>query len=127
MDATDRFRVLAAAALMDGSIGSQELEVLLKAAQEFGVIKATAEQILDEIRASQGKGLEAQIPSDPRQRATLFRSLVDVVAADGQIDDKELQLVQRLGPSFGLNELEVEDLLRGAAAAARGRGKTRKH
>ncbi len=126
MDATERFRVLAAAALMDGSVGSQELDVLLRAAQEFGVIKATAEQILDETRRSKGKGLEARIPSDPKQRATLFRSLVDVVAADGQIDGKELKLVQRLGPSFGLDELEVEDLLRGAAEAARSKRKTKR-
>ncbi|MCO5170236.1 MAG: TerB family tellurite resistance protein [Planctomycetes bacterium] len=123
MEATERFQILAAAALMDGSVGSQELEILLKAAQEMGVIKATAEQILDETQRSKGKGLTARIPSDPRQRATLFRSLVDVVAADGVIDGKELLLVQRLGPSFGLNELEVEDLLRGAASARRAQRK----
>lgn len=121
MDATERFRVLATAAMMDGSVGSQELDVLLRAAQELGVIKATAEQILDETRRSKSKDLSGRLPSDKKQRATLFRSLVDVVAADGQIEGNELKLVQRLGPSFGLNELEVEDLLRGAAEAARAR------
>jgi uncharacterized tellurite resistance protein B-like protein len=115
MDATDRFKVLAAAAVMDGSVGAAEKEILLKAAREMGVIDTMARQILDE--AKKGGKMSAKIPGDPKQRATLFRSLVDVVAADGEIDKKELALFQRLGPSFGLNELEVEDLLRSAAEA----------
>lgn len=117
MDATDRFRVLAAAAVMDGTVGAEEKQILLKAAKEMGVIEKMALQILGE--AKQGGKMSAKIPGDAKQRSTLFRSLVDVVAADGQIDKKELALFQRLGPSFGLNELEVEDLLRSAAEAKR--------
>jgi uncharacterized tellurite resistance protein B-like protein len=116
MDATDRFGVLAAAAL-DGSVGPEEREILLKAARELGVIPKMAEQILAETK--KGGDLAARIPADPKQRTTLFRSLVDVIAADGQVDKKELALFHRLGPAFGINELEVEDLLRSAAAAKR--------
>lgn len=120
MKATDRFKILAAAALMDGTIGPEEQATLVKCARELGVSDVDAEEIIDDTREQKKSGgLSAKIPRDPKERATMFRSLVDVVAADGQIDKKELKLFLRLGPSFGLNELEVEDLLRAAAEAKR--------
>lgn len=120
MNATDRFKILAAAALTDGGIGPEEQDTLVKCAGELGLSASAAEGIIAETREQQRSGgLSAKIPSDRKERATMFRSLVDVVAADGQIDAKELKLFQRLGPSFGLNELEVEDLLRAAAEAKR--------
>jgi uncharacterized membrane protein YebE (DUF533 family) len=121
MEANDRFRVLAAAALMDGSIGPQEKELLDKAAVELRLDKRTADGIVAEVKKN--GDLTASVPTDPRNRAIMFRSLVDIVAADGKIDAREMALLQRLGPSFGLNELEVEDLLRAAAEATRSRTK----
>jgi tellurite resistance protein len=120
MNATERFKVLAAAALMDGGIGPEEQDTLVKCAKELGLAPKAAEDIISETREKKKSGgLSARIPRDPKERATMFRSLVDVVAADGQIDAKELKLFLKLGPSFGLNELEVEDLLRAAAEAKR--------
>jgi uncharacterized tellurite resistance protein B-like protein len=115
MDSTERFKVLAAAALMDGTVGAQEHATLLKAARELGLSAGAAQAILEETKRA--GDLAARIPSDPRERATLFRALVDVVSADGVIEKNELSLVTRLGPAFGLKDLEVEDLLRAAVDA----------
>ena len=117
MTPLDRFRLIAAAALTDGRLGSRERAILDKAARELKLEETTAEEAIDIIR--EGGDVAVKIPADGRERSTIFRQLVDIVAADGVIEPQELALFQRLGPSFKLQELEVEDLLRSAADAAR--------
>ncbi len=117
MKPLDRFRLIAAASLTDGKLGPAERKILDKAARDLKIEETTAEETIDIIR--EGGDVTAQIPTDQRERATLFRQLVDIVAADGVIEPSELALFKRLGPSFRLQELEVEDLLRSAADGAR--------
>lgn len=124
MTPLDRFRLIAAASLTDGKLGHRERQILDKAARELKLEETTAEETIDIIR--EGGDVTAQIPSDPRERSTLFRQLVDIVAADGVIEPSELALFKRLGPSFRLQELEVEDLLRSAADGARATAKLKK-
>ncbi|MCA8922757.1 MAG: TerB family tellurite resistance protein [Planctomycetes bacterium] len=110
-----RFRLLAAAALSDGTLDPNELATLRKAASEFGVAADEVDGILEEIRTNPGS-VKVSVPADATKRAELFRSLIDVVAADGKIDAKEQALLMRIGPFFDLNEIEVEDILRSATA-----------
>lgn len=121
MDPIDRFRLVAHAARTDGQIGDAERAVLRRAGAEFGLTAKQLDTVLSEVE--RGAHVDVAVPSDPRNRSVLFRQIVDVVAADGEIDGAELAFVQRLGPKFGLNELEVEDLLRSAAAAAKGKAR----
>ena len=44
----------------------------------------------------------------------MFKALVDLIAADGEIDADEQKLFTRVAPKFGLNELEAEDMLHAA-------------
>jgi tellurite resistance protein len=113
-----RFRVLVAAALSDGSIGPDERPVLDAAAKELGVGAADVERIITEMQ-EQGTA-EGAIPSDPGERAKVFRALVDLVAADGEVDANELKFFTKIAPSFNLDALQVEDILRAAAEAKKG-------
>ena len=117
MSAIDRFRFLAAAALVDGKLDAEEKPVLLKAAREMGVPENQIETVLRDV--ARGGDFTASVPKDPGERAQLFRSMVDVVAADGTIDPKEQQFFRKLSKAFQLNELEVEDILRAASDAKR--------
>ncbi|MEZ6188011.1 MAG: TerB family tellurite resistance protein [Planctomycetota bacterium] len=110
-----RFRLLAAAALSDGTLDPSELTALRKAAGDFGVADDEVDGILEEIRQNPA-AVKVSVPADATKRAELFRSLIDVVAADGKIDAKEQALLVRIGPFFDLNPLEVEDILRSSTA-----------
>jgi uncharacterized tellurite resistance protein B-like protein len=118
MHAIDRFRLIAAASLTDGKLGPEERRILDKAARELKLEETAAEEVIDAIRDGSAD-LKVSIPQDAKERAQLFRQLVDIVTADGEVDAKELRLFQKLGPAFKLDELMVEDLLRAGAEAAR--------
>lgn len=108
----DNFRILAAAAMADGSLGETERPVLLSAARDFGIADYEVEEIIHELSGSENA--KAVIPTDSAERARVFRALIDLIAADGKIDKGEEALFMRVAPQFGLHELEAEDLLRAA-------------
>ena len=108
----DHFRFLAAAALVDGNLDKAEKLVLLKAAAEMDVSPEDANATLKKV--AEGGDVSGSIPEDPGARSKLFRSLVDIVAADGEVDDSEMAFFKRLAPHFKLHEIEVEDILRAA-------------
>jgi len=118
MSDVERFRFLASAALSDGTIAPEERSVLVEAAKEMGVPEGEIDQILVEV--GEGKGAAA-IPNDPGERAKLFRSTVDLIAADGVIEAHEEAFLERVAPHFGLHEIEVEDILRSVIAAKKGK------
>lgn len=117
MAAVDQYRFLVAAALADGSVDPSERPILTRAARELGLSQAQAEQVEQEVR--QGGDVKVAIPADAAERARLFRSLVDLAAADGKVDRKELALFSKVASRFGLDALQVEDILRAAADARR--------
>ncbi len=110
----EHFKVIVAAALIDGKLDAHEKPLLFKAAQELGVPKAEVEAIVKEV--AKGGKVKGAIPKDPTERAQLFRSLVDLVAADGTIAAKELAFFNKIAPQFGLDELQLEDILRASGA-----------
>ncbi|MGE0713787.1 MAG: hypothetical protein AB7N76_37290 [Planctomycetota bacterium] len=109
----DHFRILAAAAMADGKLGDAERPVLFKAAGDLGVPAKEVEGILAEFSSGASKA-EAVIPTVPAERARVFRALVDLIVADGEVDAQEQALFVRVAPKFGLHEIEAEDLLRAA-------------
>jgi hypothetical protein len=117
----DRFRVLCAASMVDGTLGERERKILISAAAELGLDKTTYDQVIVDVKRRGAPSVT--IPEDRAERQTLFRLLVDVVAADGLIEPAELEMFKRIGPSFKIHELEVEDLLRSAADAAKAKSK----
>lgn len=110
----EHFKVIVAAALIDGKLDAQEKPLLFKAAGELGIPEAEVQAIVKEV--AKGGKVKGAIPKDAKARAQLFRSLVDVVAADGTIAAKELAFFNKIAPQFGLGELELEDILRASGA-----------
>ena len=105
----DSFRFLAAAALADGQLDDEEKPVLLQAAAHFGLSREQAGQIVREV-ASGGSSV-AKLPEDTASRGQLFEKMVEVVAADGNIDPRELVLFERLAPRFGLSAAQASEVL----------------
>lgn len=105
----EHFKVIVAAALADGTIDDTERKILYETASSFGVGVGLVDTLIDEAKAG---GLSGKIPKDAGERANLFRTLLDMVAADGEISKGEEKLFIRLSGNFGLNEFEAEDLLR---------------
>lgn len=119
----ERFKFMAGVAMVDGKLDPAETPVLLKAAAELGVPADQAKAVLRALE--NGQSASMKVPKEPGERAKLFRQLVDLVAADGEIDKNELAFFQKIAPKFHLEELEVEDLLHAASRAAREKGRRR--
>lgn len=119
----ERFKFMAGVAMVDGKLDPAETPVLLKAAAELGLPADQAKAVLRDL--SEGKTASMKVPKEPGERAKLFRQLVDLVAADGEIDKNELAFFQKIAPKFHLNELEVEDLLHAASRAQRDKTRRR--
>lgn len=105
----DSFRFLVAAALADGQLDEAEKPVLLQAAAHFGLSREQAGAVVREIQGG-GPSL-AWLPADAAQRGRLFETMVEVVAADGRIDPRELQLFESLAPRFGLSPEQAAQAL----------------
>lgn len=114
MSAIERFRVLASAALVDGSVASQEHAVLSRAAEEMGVPPGQIDTILAEVAKG---GVKAAIPKDHGERSKIFRSLVDLFVADGKITKEEEIFFFRISPKFGIDEQQADMILRSALEA----------
>jgi uncharacterized tellurite resistance protein B-like protein len=107
----ERFRILASAALVDGSLATPERAVLSRAALEMGVPEGDIDLILSEVAQGGGKG---GIPKDAGERSKLFRSLVDLFVADGKVTKEEETFFFRIAPKFGLDEQQADMVLRSA-------------
>jgi len=112
MSVVDRFKLMVGVALIDGRLDEEEKPLLFRAAKELGISSADAKAHIREV--AQGGKLKVDVPADPGERAKMFRSLVDLVAADGRLDAKELAFFNKLAGKFRLNELELEEILRAA-------------
>jgi tellurite resistance protein len=105
----DSFRFLAAAALADGQLDEEEKPVLLQAAAHFGLTREQAGEVVREIAS--GRSSMATLPQDTAARGQVFEKMVEVVAADGNIDPRELVLFERLAPQFGLTPAQATHTL----------------
>ncbi|MBL4849665.1 MAG: TerB family tellurite resistance protein [Planctomycetes bacterium] len=105
----DSFRFLVVAALADGQLDDAEKPVLLQAAAHFGLSRQQAGEVVREIMAG-GPSL-AKLPEDTAARGQVFEKMVEIVAADGSIDPREMVLFERLAPHFGLTPAQATETL----------------
>ena len=115
MQPLDRFKLLAAVALADRQLDPAESALLERAAAGLGLSREKAGEIVRQL-ASGGQLSGLQPPSTPGERSKLFRELIDLVLADGQVSEAEQGWLKSLAPTFGVNAWDVPSLLENAAA-----------
>jgi serine/threonine protein kinase/uncharacterized tellurite resistance protein B-like protein len=109
MDSELHFRILATVALADGTLGEGERAVLVRCSQWLGMGRSRAGTILTEVQAGQ-VALAAPLASDS-DRLKIFRNVLNVVLADGQVTDAEAECLRRLAQSFAIPATEARRLL----------------
>lgn len=114
MDSNLRFQTLAFAAMVDGEIQAEERILLLNAAKRMGIPLHETHAILNKIHHD--LDFVPPVPAHPAERVTLFMEIADILAADGIIQEPEMNLLTRVAPSFGFHPDKVERITRMAKA-----------
>jgi len=115
MQPLDRFKLLAAVALADRKLDPAEAALLERAAAGLGLSREKAGEVVREL--AQGAALSGlQPPQDRAGRSAMFRQLLDMVLADGEVKPEERRWLESLAPAFGVNAWDVPSLLENAAA-----------
>ncbi len=92
-------------ALSDGDFAPEELEVILKIAEDKGFSKAEFEQIiLNPI------GIDFQSPEKFMDKIKLLFDFVKVILADNIIADDEVKMFMRFCNKFGFGKEESKEL-----------------
>jgi tellurite resistance protein len=112
MNAQQRFRLAAAAALVDGKVAPEEKDALVRLAREIGLSLDDATRILKDVAATGKAPLHA--PEDRDERAGLYRALVRICAADGRVGIRETAFLKRIGPAFGFGHDKVDEMISAA-------------
>ncbi len=101
------FRNLVFLAHADGVVTEKENELLVKIGSRMGLTEAQIEEI-----KSNPEKYPVNPPINREDRIRRLVQLVEMVCADGKIDQEELNVVNRFGMSIGCTEKNLENLLR---------------
>ncbi len=104
------FNVLVMLARVDGKIDDNELKLLTKIARRLSLTSEQVEEII-----SHPDRYPITPPISKEERYERFLSLVEMVVADGAIDDKEMKLIDKYGVSMGLDDEEIKKLFEKAS------------
>lgn len=92
-------------ALSDGDFAPEELEVILKIAEEKGF----SEEEFEEIVSNPDK-VEFHLPNTFMERIKLLFDFVKVILADGKIEDDEIEMFMRFCQKFEFSEEDSKEL-----------------
>jgi uncharacterized tellurite resistance protein B-like protein len=116
------YRILAAAAVINGEVPASEQVLLDRAATQLGLEPEEAEEILEQVRTGH-KISKKDVPEDPKARRELLCHMIRLIGADGDVDADELRMLRKVAPLFELSEFEMEDLARSEAEEIRRKNK----
>ncbi|MDC3379170.1 DUF4178 domain-containing protein [Planctomycetota bacterium] len=117
MNPRDKFRLMAAMALVDSDMGADEQAVLLRAADGLGLSRGDALEQIDFLMGG-GRITNLTPPTDSGERRELFKGLIDVVTADGNVAPQELNVLQNMAQQFGLNPQAVPAMIEHTRASS---------
>lgn len=98
MDPESHFSILVAAACVDGCIQEEERTLLRDCAERLGIDTPAANRILARVLQNRTVPLPEMLEHEKEE---LFRSLLEVVLADGLIYGNERSYVERVGRHLG--------------------------
>lgn len=100
------FNNMIAIAYVDGDISAQELEFLMRKADEYQVSITDLEALI-----SDASNLKVVIPTHISQRIHYLDECIDMIKCDGIIHPKELQLCTEICEQFGFDEKYLQEML----------------
>ena len=99
------FRNMVMIAKSDGNISAEEVELLHKIGRE---ISLSDEQIKDIIKKPEDHAITP--PVSRMERFEQMVNLVQMVAADGKVEDSEMDILERIAVGIGYNDLDEVDV-----------------
>lgn len=112
------FRVLAAAAAVDGKMSQPEMQLLVRKAKEMRLQPSDVQQILSDAREGR---LPVALPQDPRDFNERLNEIIEVVCADGRLETTERGLLLRFASRMMLSETDLMARVRPQLQAAQER------
>ena len=100
MTPQQHFELLTITALVDGKLQPEEMPLLKSFATRLKLSQEEAQEILDRV----GKGGQSQLklPASKQERRVVFGHAVQIVVADRHLHPKEMDLLVKIGATFGL-------------------------
>ena len=100
MTPQQHFELLTITALVDGKLQSEEMPLLKSFATRLQLSQDEAQEILDRV----GKGGQSQLkmPPSKQERRVVFGHAIQIVIADRHLHPKEMDLLVKIGATFGL-------------------------
>ncbi len=98
---------LAALAKADGHIDSREMNFILAVGKKNGISTAEVQELI-----SGAKGTETELPTTDSERFDQIFDLVDMMLADGVIDDTEMDFCIMMAEKLGFRKAIVGVLVR---------------
>jgi uncharacterized tellurite resistance protein B-like protein len=109
------FRNMVMIANSDGDLSPKEIELLSDLGTELGL---TPEQVEDIKKNPQNYPVNP--PANRVERFEQIVHLIQMVQADGKVDDAEMDLLERVAVSIGYNDLDEVDVESVVALIVRG-------
>lgn len=93
-------------ALADNEVDTSELEVLFQIGNEHGVSKEEIEKLL-----LNPDLVETSIPNDTLTKVQHLYDFVQIILADGVVDDREKAALKRFCQNFGFEEQHIPNIM----------------
>ena len=111
-------QIMIGVCLADGEIDDEEVKKIQEIYQELTGAVISETDLREEIIAFRGTGMDllAMAQSlapqlNDKGKETAIRSAYLIAAADGHVDEQEMDLIQRLGFSFGMTPAHLQGVL----------------
>ena len=108
MPRLDLLRHLLTMAAADGSISTEELRLLASRALEWGISDDEFEQVLDEATETP---VDLVLPEGRENRLALLKELVQMMAADGKLHEREKRLFSVVAAQMAVSTEELNQVI----------------
>ena len=108
MQPIDTLRNLMLMASADGQVTSEELELLEARRVAWGISR---EQFQEALREADSVDARLILTADRHQRHDFLRDMIEVMAADGRLDQMEIQLFALVAARLDISQTELDELL----------------
>lgn len=103
-----RFHNMLVATFADHHVDDEEKAYLEEMRRELGLSPEEAREILQDYRAHRGP---VEVSGSAGERRQIFKDIIRVALADGELSEKEQRLLQRVAQSLSMTDAQLEGLV----------------